>query len=697
MSGVLDSRVHNMGLRTFRTNDTPYGNAKDIMLDEMYRQDKEDSIRPDFLGGRPIDQRIGVADTFVVFDSIERDYNESDTSKGLFVFNIRSEGITGDGYIGAKGDLHDIIQIEAMSFIFPKLPCYIYNLNDESKTCKGGINSSLPILKPNVCLPLVCPLPTKENFYNLKLINEDIDLCSTNNDCDICPSYLSQLEKTRINIQIKEVSEQSISDTGGKKHSLEFDLINYGRTDIQLNSIYASPINFGYIFTDPITRLDTISMVIRNSAGVPLAFDPDMFPCTPMDCLEFVYSDKQPILPIPITPTYSSDTILPGTIGLPLPPGKALPAIPAYYSQFAELVTETWNAYRTLGVITPNVQLLLRKFKPKQADPKLYKYLTNNILLGGANGYNADRSFRLNPDIVMTEFISAYSKSYNLVSGGSNVITMSRTSKQIPLNYNTQILLREWREINQTWLLPDIPLPVGNLPIHCFTEGRSFKIGTTTISSVTQVVSWGGRTFHIKDLKDIYYDRVVLTETDSSMPPSVVLPNAVNEGVYERLRNTIVAISLPISQQKRIRLNPNQYIVEPNIRTDFYDVVEGKSFTFDGQYVNNLYTPPTIPSYNPTSLMPVKVTVNTTNQSVRLFHQGVVESSGVSPYTDLTPVRENRVYHINEMKDIYADKIVVTAGFPGLSCLDVIVSCNRIRIPARFRKIVRRITNLLAP
>ena len=105
-------------------------------------------------------------------------------------------------------------------------------------------------------------------------------------------------------------------------------------------------------------------MVIRNSAGVPLAFDPDMFPCTPMDCLEFVYSDK---LPVAITPpTYPSDTILPETLGLPLPPGKALPAIPAYYNQFAELVTETWNAYRTLGVITPNVQLLLRKFKPKQ-------------------------------------------------------------------------------------------------------------------------------------------------------------------------------------------------------------------------------------------------------------------------------------------------------------------------------------------
>ena len=106
-----------------------------------------------------------------MFDSIERDYNESDTSKGLFVFNIRSEGITGDGYIGAKGDLHDIIQIEAMSFIFPKLPCYIYNLNDESKTCKGGIDSSLPILKPNVCdTPCNQPdtLPIKITIINLK-------------------------------------------------------------------------------------------------------------------------------------------------------------------------------------------------------------------------------------------------------------------------------------------------------------------------------------------------------------------------------------------------------------------------------------------------------------------------------------------------------------------------------------------------
>lgn len=668
-------------------------NTKDIMINEMYRQDKEDSMRLDLLGGKPLDQRIGVSDVYLVFDSIERDYNASDLAQGLLVFNIRNEGITGDGYIGASGDLHDIIGIESQSFIFPTLPCRTYNVNAENKKNKHGEESSFPILKPNVCVGVPFPcndpakLPTKNNYYTQKL-NPDgtLELCSIASDpCVLCQDYLSQLDKPRISVQIKEMSEQSISDTGGKKHSLEFDLAN---------AIYANPITFGYIFTDPISRLDTLSLVFRNHAGTPITFNPDMFPNTVLDCLDFVYTSMYPsITQPPYIHPYPSHNILPGTIGLPLQHGYALPAIPTYYAQFLELVTPTWNPFNTTGIITPNLQLNLRKLEPKTTDPKLYKYLTTALLLAGANGYNPDISFRLNPDIVMTEFISAYSKSFNLISGGTNYITVSRTSKQISLDYFKHIVIREWKEISQTWILPPHPLPVGNVAFHKFVEGKQFYIGNILVNSTSQIINWDGKHYHLHDLNDIYYDRAVLTESAPGSGINVPNPNA--QGIFKNLRTMVVAVP---TQSKRVTLKPNQFVVDPNIRTDFYDLIENKTFTFDGQYLNTVYTPPIIPDYIPTSLMPVKIQINNTSQCIRLFHQGVQEESlGTLTFEDMTPHLTNRVYHIASLKDIYADKIVLTAGFPGLSTVDVIISQNRMRIPLRFRKLVRRVTNMIAP
>ena len=721
---MLDSRVHDMGLRAFGTNGIPKGDSKQLLLGEMFRQDKEDSIGMDWIGGRGVDSRLGVSDSYLVLDSVERDLNSSNIKEGLFKFIIRGEGITGDGYIGTKIQLHNIIEIEANSFIFPVLPCRKYTLNEQSTTSVNGIDATMPILVPNVCedpmtvseipcYPCNEPdtLPTKENYL-------DKDPCSACDPCTICPDYLSQLSRSRIQVAIQEVSEQAISDAGGKHHSLEFDVVNYNRRDAQLTNIYASPINFGYIFTDPINHLDTLTIIFRNHMGMPITFNPDLLNNSVLNCVSFVYSNTVPVNPdIPANIPYPVDTLLPTVPPLPpnaigpppvLGPNEALPAIPPYYRQFLEVVTESLNGYNTEGALKPNFQISFKHINPTSMNPKLYKYITKNMMLVGANGYDPLKSFRLNPDVIMTEFISAYSKNTSLITPAPGYLTISRTTKRVPMDYTTQILLREWKDISQPYPLPQDPLPAGNNIFDKFVETQSFNIITSggqtyRIAYDTQVISWNGNNYHVKDPKtDIFYDRVILTETNLPDTPIVdISGNAVDQGVFINLRFTTTAIPKPTKNVTRIRLKPGQFVVEPNLRTGIYDLIEGKSFVFDGQYVNDRYDATAsggvIPPQLGVRLMPVIRNVNTPGMSIRLFHQGGVDgTTGVFP-TNIIPQEANGVYHLEVLTNIYADKIVLTPGFSGGSDISVIIAANRIRMPLRIRKLLRRMTNLLAP
>lgn len=667
MSGVLGSRVHDMELRYCRTGDLPFDYPR-TMQSELWRQDKEDANRVDWIGGRQVDNRIGISDVYMDFDTSERDFDSSDPSQGRYVFNIRQEGVTGNGYIGATSDLHDVIFIESKSFIFPELPCYKYILNAPKDGCYPyGANSNLPILIANTC-PDECipPGPLVTNTSNAST-----DPCAER-ECE-CPTYLLQTVKPRITMQIEEVAEQAVSTTGGKKHTLTYDILNQTLEARTLGNIYATPIDFGYIFTVPITRLDTITMVFRNSIGRPIVFNEDVLRNVAMDSISFSYSNLIPSAPI----------------------------IPAYNAQFLEFVTASEDGFDELcpaslsesymtDLIRPNYQLMVRNLC-QYVPSKLEHYLNNPCitLLAGASGYDPKRSFRLNPDVVTTEFINVYSRRYNLVNNASTSLINSRTSTTVALNYQTQIILREWKEIPQPYPLPADPLPAGDMAIHRFREREYLYIDNTKIVPRNQVISYNGNFYWVDASTDIYYDRVVLTQRASTPTPAVTFL-ITQGGIETGKRSMVAAIPLDRSKITKINVRPTQYVVEPNIRTDISDLVESRQFTYSGQYL----TSPSDPT-----LINRTVIINSVGQSFRMFHQGSEPNPDPAtiPISSLTPLPTNRVYHIESLSDIYADKIVLTRGLSGCGGVNVIVARNNMRIPLRFRKIERRITNYVAP
>ena len=59
-------------------------------------------------------------------------------------------------------------------------------------------------------------------------------------------------------------------------------------------------------------------------------------------------------------------------------------------------------------------------------------------------------------------------------------------------------------------------------------------------------------------------------------------------------------------------------------------------------------------------------------------------------------IGERTIFHLKDKKDIYDNGVVLTVG-PPLTYMNIIVLNRRFRIPMRARKIVRRVTNFMAP
>lgn len=191
---------------------------KQMLLSELSRQDREEASRIDLIDGRPIDQRLGASDAYIVLDSTQRNLTTSNPDKGIFSFDIKSEGVTGNQMIGVTNTINNVIEIEMQSFPMPNIPLYTYPANSVS-------SNSMPVLVPN-------PGPTGLVF--------------------------NQLLTNRFMVQIEETSVQSFSDAGGVRHNFEFDVINVN------GQLYASPVSPVYVFTDPITSFDRLTLTFRN-------------------------------------------------------------------------------------------------------------------------------------------------------------------------------------------------------------------------------------------------------------------------------------------------------------------------------------------------------------------------------------------------------------------------------------------------
>ena len=231
-----------------------------MLIQEMHREDREDAIKIDRIGGRPVDQRVGASDQYLVLDSMDANAALSDPANGVFVFNIQAGTGTADEIIGVHDELHTISEIEFQSFPMPQVElCYTKN----------------ELIHFNLIPPPIIPVAGTcsdfTSFYDLyrqKLRFKDIpslycvDVCDPGNNVipvQTLPLGFYECSANRFEIQISETSLQSYSDRCGFRHNFAFDLGNIN------GQLYASPVSPVFVFTDPINRIDSLSLTFFDA------------------------------------------------------------------------------------------------------------------------------------------------------------------------------------------------------------------------------------------------------------------------------------------------------------------------------------------------------------------------------------------------------------------------------------------------
>ena len=251
-------------------NDLPR-DPHQMLLHELHRENREDALKVDLIGGRPVDQRVGASDQYLVLDSAERNKVLSNIEKGIFVFDIKDSTGTAEEIIGVHNELHTISEIEFQSFPMP----------DISINFVANERNNIPTDSP--CIPTMAPpcltfITTDKLFYNNLLFPQfpaiipipDPTPMDPNNTVPL-PSNLFQTSNNRFEIQISETSLQSYSDKCGFRHNFAFDLINLN------GQVYANPVSPVFVFTDPINSINTFNLTFFDAYRcVPLKFKEDV-------------------------------------------------------------------------------------------------------------------------------------------------------------------------------------------------------------------------------------------------------------------------------------------------------------------------------------------------------------------------------------------------------------------------------------
>ena len=226
-----------------------------MLIQEMNREDKEDAVKIDRIGGRPVDQRVGASDQYLILDSIDANAALSNPAEGVFVFNIQGGTGTAEEIIGVHDELHTISEIEFQSFPLPQIElCYYKNeLNDYQ-------------IVPSPDIPVAGTCLDFTSFYDLYREGVKYKVLPALYCVDVCdpgthlvpvqplPEGRYEASANRFEIQISETSLQSFSDRCGFRHNFAFDIGNIN------GQPYASPVSPVFVFTDPINRIDSLSL-----------------------------------------------------------------------------------------------------------------------------------------------------------------------------------------------------------------------------------------------------------------------------------------------------------------------------------------------------------------------------------------------------------------------------------------------------
>tara|TARA_B110000908_G_C10267435_1_gene465816 strand:+ start:3904 stop:5580 length:1677 start_codon:yes stop_codon:yes gene_type:complete len=219
-----------------------------MLLHELHRENREDAMKVDLIGGRPVDQRVGASDQYLILDGNERNKALSDIKAGVFVFDIQNGTGTGSEIIGVHDALHTISEIEFQSFPMPNIKVhFVQNLAYQYPgTPNVGICATFLTEQDVFYTQLLYPtLPVLVKIPAIPLPG------------DVIP--IDQTSVNRFEIQIAETSLQSYADKCGFRHNFAFDIIYLN------NQAYANPVSPVFVFTDPIVTISRLSITFFDA------------------------------------------------------------------------------------------------------------------------------------------------------------------------------------------------------------------------------------------------------------------------------------------------------------------------------------------------------------------------------------------------------------------------------------------------
>ena len=175
----------------------------------------------------------GVSDQYITLDTFLKSETDSNHEIGRFSWNLNSGGLTSEDALGIKEDLVNIIEMQVNSFFIPDLP------NISAPAYVSGVPSA----------------PVPNNIY------------PTDHGESANSMEMPQLpNNSRLTMHVEQSSRIAFNDLNGKFHNFEFVVASNN----------ATPVNNNFIFTDPIQKINNITLRF-NSPDNSVVFDPDVF------------------------------------------------------------------------------------------------------------------------------------------------------------------------------------------------------------------------------------------------------------------------------------------------------------------------------------------------------------------------------------------------------------------------------------
>jgi hypothetical protein len=177
-------------------------------------------------------KKLGISDHYMILDSYQK-LEDSHPERGEYKFHFNPRGATKDQAIGIRDDITRIIEITIGKFTIPLTPLDIFD-----------------------------PTPVVAAHPELSILDLVSNTTTASNDISNVNSRHQQYAYQRITMYIRDISAQSFIDNEDTHHHFEFEptAIGHSSSGIHGNKLLLTPIDYNYVFTDPINHVHGMSI-----------------------------------------------------------------------------------------------------------------------------------------------------------------------------------------------------------------------------------------------------------------------------------------------------------------------------------------------------------------------------------------------------------------------------------------------------